>query len=367
MVERRTTLVVFGGVSSEHEVSLTSADSVLANIDRDKFHPIPILIDKTGCWFTSEETSELLKDRTDRAIKVFLTPDPNIKHLIPVDAKPLPSSLSKTIDCVFPVLHGPNGEDGTVQGFFTLADLPFVGAGVCSSAICMDKEFMKIIFRSAGLPTVDFFSINRDGPYQDIEIITGEVSKKFKLPLFVKPANLGSSVGITKVKELGNLKNAIEEAFKYDNKILIEEGIEPARELECSVLGNSNPKCSAVGEIIPSNEFYDYDAKYIDNKSQLIAPAKIDDKLKKMIQEYSIIAFKATNCKGMARIDFLYNTEEDKLYVSEINTIPGFTPISMYPRLWQESGISYSELITQLIELAIEEHKSRKRLLYSYD
>ncbi|MGQ9706757.1 MAG: D-alanine--D-alanine ligase family protein [bacterium] len=367
MKKRKTILVIFGGVSSEHEVSLTSASSIFANIDRDIFYPIPILIDKTGSWFTSEAIEELLKDKTDEARKVFLPPDPNIRHLIPVGAKTLPSSLSKTIDCVFPVLHGSNGEDGTVQGLFTLADLPFVGAGVCSSAICMDKEFMKIIFRSAGLPTVDFFSIYRNCPNQDIEEIVSIVRKKIKLPLFIKPANLGSSVGITKVYEWKNLNYAIDNAFRYDNKILIEEGVEPTREFECSVLGNLDPKCSDVGEIVPSRKFYDYIAKYIDDSSELIVPARIVEKLKRTIQEYSLVAFKATNCRGMARVDFLYNPIKDILYVSEINTIPGFTPISMYPKLWQESGISFTDLITKLIELAMEEHKNRKRLSYSYD
>jgi len=367
MVERKTVLVAFGGVSAEHEVSLTSASSIFEYINRNLFYPIPTLIDKKGGWFTSEETDDLLKSNTERAIKVFLSPDPNIRHLIPVDAKPLPPSLSKTIDCVFPVLHGPNGEDGTIQGLFTLADIPFVGAGVCASAICMDKEFMKVIFKSAGLPTVNSISINTEKYTQGAEKIINEIGNKFKLPLFVKPANLGSSVGISKVKGFGRLKDFIELAFRYDNKILIEEGIEQAREFECSVLGNSHPKCSAIGEIVPSREFYDYTAKYIDDSSKLIVPARIGEKLKRTIQKYSLTAFDATNCRGMARVDFLYNQREDKLYISEINTIPGFTPISMYPRLWQESGISYTDLITQLIELAIEEHKSRKRLSRSYD
>lgn len=362
MEKKKTIVILFGGVSGEHNVSLISAGSVLSNIDRERFNVIPVLIDRNGTWFTNKEEEMLLRNETKEAIEVFLPPQPKVKRLIPLGSKKLPPSMSASIDCVFPVLHGPNGEDGTIQGLLTLTDIPFVGAGVVGSAIGMDKEYMKIIFREAGLPVVDFEIIRYEEYCEERESILNEIIKQFELPVFVKPANLGSSVGITKVKLWEDLPEAVKKALKYDNKIIIEQGIEPARELECSVLGNCNPRASEVGEIIPSGEFYDYEAKYIDNRSELIVPARIPKRLRETIQEYSITAFKAIDCRGMARVDFLYNLHNELLFINELNTIPGFTPISMYPRLWQESGIEYSDLITELIELALEEHKSRKRI-----
>jgi D-alanine-D-alanine ligase len=277
------------------------------------------------------------------------------------------SSALEKLDVIFPVLHGPYGEDGTVQGLLELADIPYVGAGVAASAISMDKDLMKTIFQQKGLPILKWLTIKRKEWHKDKEEILSLIQKSFEYPLFVKPTNLGSSVGITKVHKKEELEKAIDLASSYDRKILIEEGLEEIREIECSVLGNDKPRASVVGEVRPAGEFYDYDSKYIDEETQLIVPADLPDGVSRKVQEIALRAFKAVDAAGMARVDFFVSKKENKIYLSEINTIPGFTSVSMYPRLWEASGISYPDLIDQLIQLALERHQDKKQNKISYD
>lgn len=262
-------------------------------------------------------------------------------------------------DVVFPVLHGPYGEDGTVQGLLELANVPYVGSGVAASAVGMDKAFMKEMFRSAGLPIVDHVVVMRSEWRRDPDAVQSRIVEKIGFPCFVKPANLGSSVGISKVKKQADLARAIDEAALHDRKILVEKSAEGFAEIECSVLGNDDPEASIAGEIVPGAEFYDYHAKYIDDTSELIIPARISPQAMRRVQELAIAAFRAIDAAGLARVDFFVHPETEEIYVNEINTMPGFTRISMYPKLWAASGVSYSELITRLIELAFERHRER--------
>jgi D-alanine-D-alanine ligase len=277
------------------------------------------------------------------------------------------SSASERLDLIFSVLHGPYGEDGTVQGLLELADIPYVGAGVAASAISMDKDLMKIIFQQRDLPILKWMTIKRKEWQKDKEKILSLVQDDFEYPLFVKPTNLGSSVGITKVHKKEELEKAIDLASSYDRKILIEKGLEEAREIECGVLGNDEPRASVVGEVKPTGEFYDYDSKYIDKETQLIVPADLPDGVSRKVQEIALRAFKAVDAAGLARVDFFVSKKESKIYLSEINTIPGFTSVSMYPRLWEASGVSYPELIDRLIQLALERHQDKKQNKISYD
>ena len=362
--------LIFGGKSGEHEVSFCSASSIIKAIDKDKYTVVPIGITKKGRWISPQDSELALQSgRIEGKNTVILLNDPSGKALVRIDNNQRldKGSALERLDLVFSVLHGPHGEDGTVQGLLELADIPYVGAGVAASAISMDKDLMKIIFQQRDLPILKWMTIKRKEWQKDKEKILSLVQDDFEYPLFVKPTNLGSSVGITKVHKKEELDKAIDLASSYDRKILIEEGLEEVREIECSVLGNDEPQVSVVGEVKPAGEFYDYDSKYIDKETQLIVPADLPDGVSRKVQEIALHAFKAVDAAGMARVDFFVSKKENKIYLSEINTIPGFTSVSMYPRLWEASGIPYSELIDRLIQLALERHQDKKQNKISYE
>jgi D-alanine-D-alanine ligase len=303
---------------------------------------------------------------------VIVPPVPESDSLIPFETKGRSADHSINVDVIFPVLHGTFGEDGTIQGLLELADIPYVGAGVLGSAAGMDKDVMKRLFSASGLPIVKHVTILRNEWQNDPRKITREIERQLKYPLFVKPANLGSSVGISKAHDRKELGPAIETAAGYDRKIVIEQGAggkkRKARELECSVLGNDEPEASTVGEIVPSAEFYDYNAKYLDEGSQLIIPAELTKKQTKEVQEMAVGAFQAVDCSGLARVDFLMDPKDGKqakIYLNEINTMPGFTSISMYPKLWAASGLKYPDLIDRLLQLALERHAEKKMNRYT--
>jgi D-alanine-D-alanine ligase len=385
--------VIFGGRSGEHEVSIVSATSVMNALDKSKYEVIPVGITKTGRWIAGDKSVQLLKSGIqDTPFYAMLPADPNEQRLLPaapntVDAAEL-DGLGEKFDVVFPVLHGPYGEDGTVQGLLELTNLPYVGAGVLGSAVCMDKVVQKQLCIQAGVPVVKFLWFRYEdwrnpsstsptnhsaiaaNPHQLCGLtqagIIARIEEELGLPVFVKPANLGSSVGITKAHGRDELIRGIEEAAQYDHKILVEVAAPDAREIEVSVLGNTRPKASVPGEVIPSNEFYDYDAKYVDGLSTLIIPAELPRDLAEAIRETAIRGFVACECEGMARVDFLLERQTNRFYLNELNTIPGFTQISMYPKLWEASGVSYSQLLDELIQLAIERHKRKSSLRTSY-
>lgn len=335
--------LIFGGKSAEHEVSLRSAKNIYSALDKDKFSPVLIGITKRGGWFYFDRIPEREVKNNGRRVSLI----PGSDEWLSVNGKKM------DVEVVFPILHGPNGEDGTIQGLLKLLDVPFVGADSLSSAVAMDKEVSKILLQNKGLKVADWITFKREADIEKIE-------NRFDYPLFVKPSNLGSSVGVSKVKNKRQLKKAIDLAFTYDEKILIEEFID-GKELECSVLGNKDPQASPIGEIKPKDKFYSYEEKYSDeSKTELIVPAEINSDLEREIQKKAVKAFKSNMCTGMARVDFLVTDEE--IYVNELNTIPGFTKISMYPKLWQEENLSYRGLISRLIELAIEEHEDSKKL-----
>lgn len=356
--------ILFGGKSAEHEVSLQSAKNVIEAIDKDRYEVVLIGLDKQGRWLLHDPTHFLLNRNNPKLIKlnetsggVALVPQSNGRISNLSDRQ-----CDTSVDVVFPILHGPFGEDGTVQGLLKLANVPFVGAGVLGSAVGMDKDVMKRLLKNARIPIGKFlaFHINDEGLSYD------EISKQLGTPLFVKPANLGSSVGISKVKSSGDFNAAIARAFDFDTKILVEEYVE-GREIECSVLGNENPVASVPGEVLPSHEFYSYEAKYIDeNGAALQIPAKVPAATAQRIQQLAVETFKILCCEGMGRVDFFLK-DDGAIFVNEINTIPGFTSISMYPRLWEESGISYSDLIDKLLRLAIERFEREQRLKTTYD
>jgi len=362
--------LIFGGKSGEHEVSFCSASSIIKAIDKDKYTVVPIGITKEGRWISPQDSELALQSgRIEGKSTVILLNDPSGRALVRIDNNQRldKSSTLEKIDVIFPVLHGPYGEDGTVQGLLELADIPYVGAGVAASAISMNKDLMKTIFKQRDLPILKWMTIKRKEWQKDKEKILSLVQDDFEYPLFVKPTNLGSSIGITKVHKKEELEKAIDLASSYDRKILIEEGLEEVREIECSVLGNDEPQVSVVGEVKPAGEFYDYDSKYIDKETQLIVPTDLPDGVSRKVQEIALNAFKAVDAAGMARVDFFVSKKENKIYLSEINTIPGFTSSSMYPRLWEASGISYPELIDRLIQLALERHQDKKQNKISYD
>jgi len=388
--------ILFGGRSGEHEVSLLSAASVLNAIDKDKYEVVPIGITKDGRWLTAEHAEDLLTGKLvleprslragdpettpsaavlARGEAVVVPPEPVHRHsgLVPfqTDAGLLRRASDRAInvDVIFPVLHGTFGEDGTIQGLLELADIPYVGAGVLGSAAGMDKDIMKSLFIAAGIPIVKHVTILRSAWEKDQKKVQKLVESKLTYPVFVKPANLGSSVGISKAHNRKELGPAIEDAAKFDRKIVIEQGVggkkEKAREIECSVLGNDEPAASVPGEIVPGKEFYDYAAKYVDEGSQLIIPAKLTKAETKRVQDLAVAAFQAVDCSGLARVDFLMDPKTRKIFLNEINTMPGFTAISMYPKLWAASGLAYADLIDRLIQLGIERHEDKKKNQYS--
>jgi D-alanine-D-alanine ligase len=388
--------VLFGGRSGEHEVSLLSAASVVNAIDKTKYEVVPVGITKEGRWVTAGDAERLLAGKQDEGKHlragdpdttpgaavlatgeaVVVPPEPAHRSggsLAPFQTDAVlarrASDRAINVDVIFPVLHGTFGEDGTIQGLLELADIAYVGAGVLGSAAGMDKDVMKALFQSAGLPIVKHVTILRGTWDENPKKTEKLVESKLKYPVFVKPANLGSSVGISKAHSRRELGPAIYEAAKFDRKIVIEQGVggtkHKAREIECSVLGNDKPAASVPGEIVPGKEFYDYTAKYLDEGSELIIPAKLTKTETKKVQELAVRAFRAVDCAGLARVDFLMDPKTRKLYVNEINTMPGFTAISMYPKLWAASGLGYADLIDRLIQLGLERQADKKKNQYS--
>lgn len=355
--------VLFGGRSGEHEVSLMSAKSILDVLNPAKFNVIQIGIAHDGTWWSGADVLSCFeKGSTNDLYKVVLMPEPGKATLYKRVVKDNLEELSAltTLDVIFPVLHGTFGEDGTLQGFLEMADIAYVGAGVLGSSVGMDKGIFKDIMRANSIPVVDWLICSRKEISSDIRSIMLRAEKLAPYPLFVKPANLGSSVGISKCKNRSDLMKGILEAARYDRRILIEKGVN-AREIEISVLGNEESQVSIPGEIRPSDEFYSYKAKYIDGTSELMIPAQLEPTLIQKIQHLALDVYKAIDCAGMARVDFLLDRETDQLFVNEVNTIPGFTSISMYPKLWEASGISYPDLIEKLIDLAIERKIERNK------
>ncbi len=389
--------VLFGGRSGEHEVSLLSAASVIEAIDKSKYEVVPIGITKAGHWVTSGPAEQLLRGKasgkhlragdpaatTPAAVLakgegIIVPPEPRSEDEPALAAlEPAGGSHASThsgthliaVDVIFPVLHGTFGEDGTIQGLLELADLAYVGAGVLGSACGMDKDVMKRLFAAARLPIVKHVTILRGDWERDPKAARRLIERKLRYPVFVKPANLGSSVGISKVHQGRELAAAMDAAASYDRKIIVEQGVGgakgKAREIECSVLGNDQPRASVAGEVVPATEFYDYSAKYLDEGSKLLIPAKLSAAQQKQVQQMAVAAFQAVDCAGLARVDFLMDPKTGKLYVNEINTMPGFTSISMYPKLWAATGISYPELIDRLIQLGLERHAEKKKNQYS--
>ena len=356
--------VIFGGRSVEHEVSLVSASSVINALDKEKYEVVPIGIAATGQWLSSGETLRLLKEKQpiDLEQEQLLTPDPRKQSLVAING----GGTGNPIDVIFPVVHGRFGEDGTLQGLLELAGLPYVGPGVLGSAVGMDKVIQKELLLHAHIPTAPFVWFTFEEYQERQKKILTEIQRTLKYPLFVKPSNSGSSIGINKANNREELMICIAMAAQYDSKVLVEQGIQHAREIECAVLGNDHPEASVPGEIIPSNEFYDYDAKYVDGKSHDIIPAKIPAAVAKKVQQYALKAFRVLDCAGMARVDFLVIKKTNRIYLNEINTIPGFTSISMYPKLWQASGLSYPALLDRLIQLALERHAAKATLKTTY-
>jgi D-alanine-D-alanine ligase len=383
--------ILFGGRSGEHEVSLLSAASILKAIDRKKFDVVPIGITKEGRWLGAADAHGLLEgdqnvtardlragdpDATPGAkllhegIPTLMAPEPSAAASSKAEFKRRVADKSSAIDVVFPVLHGTFGEDGTIQGLFELAGIAYVGSGVLGSSAGMDKDVMKRLFSQAGLPIVKHVTVLRSQWEGSPRKTIAQIESGLKYPLFVKPANLGSSVGISKAHDRKELGPALDEAAKYDRKLVVEQGVagknSGARELEVAVLGNDDPKASVVGEIIPGKEFYDYEAKYLSEGSVPVIPAKLTGTEAKRIREMAVAAFRACDLAGLARVDFLMEPDgKRRIYINEVNTLPGFTQISMYPKLWEASGIKYSDLITRLIELALERQKEKERNRYS--
>ena len=374
--------ILYGGRSGEHEVSLASAAAVFANIDRARFEPVAIRIEKDGHWVLADrppsaasaaEVIDQIKGETPRlrgGREVFLPPRPGDSTLVLVDRRgkrgdDVEATASVTglgLDVIFPVLHGPHGEDGTIQGLLELANVAYVGCGVLASAVGMDKAVMKVLFEARGLRVAAWRAVfRRDWRHDRAGVIAG-LERTLRYPMFVKPANLGSSVGISKAHDRPGLGSAIEMAAEFDRKIVVEEAVNEAREIECAVLGNQDAEASVPGEVVPSREFYDYEAKYIDSGSRIEIPAALTDEQTKDVRRQTVAAFQAIDGAGFARVDFLMTRSTGKLFVNEINTIPGFTTISMFAKLWAASGVDYPALIDRLITLASERHAEKQEL-----
>jgi D-alanine-D-alanine ligase len=365
--------VIYGGRSGEHEVSVASAAAVFKHLDRERYEPIAILIEKNGRWTLPpapprlESAADVIAAHSqdqDAGPEAHLVAYPRRETLMtierPATLSPLVSGLP--LDVVFPVLHGPYGEDGTVQGLLELANVAYVGAGVLGSAVGMDKAVMKLVFAARGLPVCDYEVLTRSTWRRDERGTLSTLVNHLGFPVFVKPANLGSSVGISKAKHVAELRAGIELAAQFDRKIIVEAAVPKAREIEVAVLGNDDPEASVPGEVVPSREFYDYDAKYLSDDSKLMIPAPLGEAQAQQVRALAVAAFKAIDGAGMARVDFLLAGEEGTLYVNEANTIPGFTTISMYPKLWAATGLEYPALLDRLITLAIERHRDKQTL-----
>jgi D-alanine-D-alanine ligase len=374
--------VIYGGRSGEHEVSVASAAAILRHLDRTRYEAIPIRINKSGRWSVADtapttiSTAEVIEQyrleaaRPGRVTReAHLVAYPSEEAMLSIERPPSPADgdYSATVtglglDVIFPVLHGPYGEDGCIQGLLELANIPYVGAGVLGSAVGMDKAVMKTLFMAKGLPVAAHLTFTRPTWQRDPAAGAAAVSGTLGYPVFVKPANLGSSVGISKAKSAADLDDAVALAFQFDRKIIIEAAVPQARELECAVLGNDDPEASVPGEVVPSREFYDYEAKYLDGSSAVIIPARISPEQAGEVRQFSLRAFAAVDGAGMARVDFLMDGGSGAIYVNEVNTIPGFTTISQYPKLWAASGLPYAALVDRLISLALERHAEKQRL-----
>jgi D-alanine-D-alanine ligase len=343
--------ILYGGRSAEHQVSVVSARSVMEALDPDRFEVVPIAITRDGAW--------LLPDRSP----LELTAADGALPEVEAAGKALavrPQEGVGGVDVVFPILHGPFGEDGTVQGLFELADLPYVGSGVLASALAMDKAMAKVVLAQAGLPQAPYLVVPERDWRADPDRVAAEVGGRLHYPVFTKPARLGSSIGISKVKTPAGLADGLAAAYAHDTKALVEQGID-ARELECGVLGNDAPEASVVGEVVPGNEFYDFEAKYLDESLKLEIPAPVPTAVRDRVRELSLRAFQALDCEGFARVDFFYEEATGRVLLNEVNTIPGFTPKSMFPMLWAASGLSYPDLVARLVDLAVERHAARRR------
>ncbi len=358
--------IIFGGRSGEHEVSLVSAASVLRALDPDRYEIVSIGISPEGRWISSPDALHLLQAKAgvDGEPERVLVPEPGRQGLMTASAGQ--GTAGPQLDVVFPLVHGTLGEDGTLQGLLELADIPYVGAGVLGSAAGMDKIIQKELFLRAGLRTPKFRWFLSSFCRTSMSRVVRDVERSLRYPVFVKPANTGSSVGISKAHNRAELHSALETAMAYDRKVLVEQGIAGAREIECSILGNDAPEVSVPGEIIPSNEFYDYDAKYVDGKSIAVVPARLPRPVIRRVQKMALAAYRAIDCSGMARADFFVTRRTSTVYVNELNTIPGFTSISMYPKLWEASGLPYPRLLDRLIELALERHREKSALRRTY-
>jgi D-alanine-D-alanine ligase len=370
--------VIYGGRSGEHEVSVASAASIMKHLDRGRYEPVPIRIEKDGRWTLADKPPTVIKAaevieharlqaarpvRPGREAHIVAHPgEETVLTIERGDAKTTAVVTGLGLDVIFPVLHGPYGEDGTVQGLLELANVAYVGAGVLGSAVGMDKAVMKQLFAAHGLPLARYIVTRRREWDRDAAGITSRVGRELGYPVFVKPANLGSSVGISKAKNDEELATAVRLAAEFDRKIVIEAAVPHAREIECAVLGNDEPEASIAGEVVPSREFYDYEAKYLDEGSKLLIPAPLTDPQMDEVRRLAIAAFRAVDGAGMSRVDFLMDGGSGALYLNEVNTIPGFTTISMYPKLWEASGLSYRDLIDRLVTLALERHAEKQQL-----
>ena len=354
--------VLFGGRSGEHEVSLASASSIIRGLDPQKYEAVPIGITKEGHWLIGAGAQKMLPEVLRTGQRVVMSADPTESALMPIDGSP----RGQKLDVIFPVIHGTFGEDGTMQGLLELAGLPFVGAGVLGSAIGMDKDVAKKLMQVAGIPVVPWIAVQRAEWERQPKEIRRAIEKKFKYPVFVKPATLGSSVGMTKVHSRAELGLALDLAAEFAMKIMVERAVS-AREIEVSVLGNHDPRASVPGEIVPHREFYDYAAKYLEEGTQLLIPAKLTKSEIKKVQAMAVTAFRALELSGMARVDFFIEKRGGKIFLNEVNTIPGFTSISMYPKLWEANGIPFRELVSKLIDLALEQHREKARTKYQIE
>jgi D-alanine-D-alanine ligase len=376
--------VIYGGRSGEHEVSIASAAAVMANLDRGRYEPVPIRIERDGRWAladkppTAASASEVI-EQTRSEIKalragreVHLLPRPSEETILAIDRshargddEPRALVTGVGLDVIFPVLHGPHGEDGTVQGLLELANVPYVGCGVLASAVGMDKAVMKRVFAAHGLPQCAYQVVSRRRVLAETERVADALIAQLGLPLFVKPANLGSSVGISKAHDRDGLIDGLKLAADYDRKVVVEAAVPHAREIEVAVLGNDDPIASVPGEIVPAREFYDYEAKYLDGASRSSIPADVDAATGSRLQALAIDAFRAVDGAGLSRVDFLVDAETGGVFVNEINTMPGFTTISMYSKLWAASGVAYPELVDRLVQLALERHAEKQQLRVS--
>jgi len=347
--------LVFGGRSVEHDVSLVSARAVKDHLDPDRYEVVPLGVTRRGQWRTSRDAARLLDGGLDRGegTPVVLPPEPSADGLLLLDGK----GTRMPLDVIFPLVHGTGGEDGTMQGMLEMAGLPYVGSGVLASSLGMDKAASKRLFHAAGLKLADYIVVGRSRLEEGAAAVDAEITGRFGYPCFVKPSNGGSSVGVSKVKSRDHLTAALREAAAYDKEVIVEQAVN-GQEVECAVLGAEEAEASIVGEIVPANEFYDYNAKYLDDSSRLIVPARLPGGTAEKVRQDSLIAFRSLGCSGMARVDFFVREPDGAVIINEINTIPGFTPISMYPRLWDASGIGFAALVDRLIDLAFQKHEA---------